>query len=70
MTSELDLERKIRRVENDVTSIYEMLTSIGARQMRQGNRLAELAATQDEHTASLAEHGTKLDRIIELLERC
>ncbi|MHA6618832.1 hypothetical protein [Pseudonocardia sp. DLS-67] len=36
---------------------------------RQGNRLDELAATQDGHTATLAGHGTKLDRILEILER-
>ncbi|MBA3293910.1 MAG: hypothetical protein WKF51_12130 [Geodermatophilaceae bacterium] len=35
------LERKIRQLDNDVQSIYEMLSSIAGTQLRQGNRLEE-----------------------------
>jgi hypothetical protein len=61
MTTPSDLGRKVRQLDNDVQAIYEMLARIEATQARQGNRLAEAAATQ-------AEHGAKLDRIVELLE--
>ncbi|MFJ6677457.1 hypothetical protein ACIQMJ_40705 [Actinosynnema sp. NPDC091369] len=60
MTSPAELERKVRQLDNDVQSIYEMLATIEATQKRQGNRLAEIADTQ-------AEHGSKLDAILELL---
>ncbi len=75
--------RKVQQLDNDVQAIYEMLAGIQATQLRQHNRLDEIAATQDghtatlaehgstlaEHTATLAEHGSKLDRIIALLEQ-
>jgi outer membrane murein-binding lipoprotein Lpp len=38
-----DLQRKVRQLDNDVQSIYEMLATIQATQQRQGNRLDELA---------------------------
>ena len=60
MTSPAELERKVRQLDNDVQSIYEMLATIEATQKRQGNRLAEIADAQ-------AEHGAKLDAILELL---
>ncbi|SDD68592.1 hypothetical protein [Actinokineospora iranica] len=60
MTSPAELERKVRQLDNDVQSIYEMLATIEATQKRQGNRLAEIATSQ-------AEHGAKLDAILELL---
>lgn len=36
------LERKIRWLDNDVQSIYEMLSSISGTQMRHGNRFDEI----------------------------
>ncbi|MFI9011003.1 hypothetical protein ACIGNX_27590 [Actinosynnema sp. NPDC053489] len=60
MTTPAELERKVRQLDNDVQSIYEMLATIEATQKRQGNRLAEIANAQ-------VEHGSKLDAILELL---
>jgi hypothetical protein len=42
MTIPADLERKVRRLDNDVQAIYEMLAGISATQQRHGNRLNEL----------------------------
>jgi len=36
------LERKVRQLDNDVQSIYEMLSTISGTQLRQGNRLEEI----------------------------
>ncbi len=60
IASPAELERKVRQLDNDFRSIYEMLATIEATQKRQGNRLAEIADAQ-------AEHGAKLDAILELL---
>ncbi|ONI92649.1 hypothetical protein ALI22I_02575 [Saccharothrix sp. ALI-22-I] len=60
MASPAEVERKVRQLDNDVQSIYEMLATIEATQKRQGNRLAEIAGAQ-------AEHGAKLDTILALL---
>ncbi|WP_158842636.1 hypothetical protein [Saccharothrix deserti] len=60
MASPAEVERKVRQLDNDVQSVYEMLATIEATQKRQANRLAEIATTQ-------AEHGTKLDEILRLL---
>jgi outer membrane murein-binding lipoprotein Lpp len=38
-----DVQRKVRQLDNDVQSIYELLATIQATQQRQGNRLDELA---------------------------
>ena len=62
MSTPPDLTRKVRQIDNDVQSIYELLAGISATQLRQGNRLEELATAQ-------AEQGAKLDIIIELLQR-
>jgi hypothetical protein len=60
MTGPVEIERKVRQLDNDVQSIYELLATIDATQKRQGNRLGEIAATQ-------SDHGQKLDAILELL---
>ena len=57
-----DLGRKVRQLDNDVQSIYEMLATIEATQRRQGNRLEEIAGSQ-------TEQGAKLDRILSILDR-
>ena len=43
-----DLCRKVRPLDNDIQSIYEMLARIEATQNRQGNRLGELATAMTE----------------------
>jgi hypothetical protein len=45
------------------------LAGLAGVQTQQSVTLGELADVQAQHTAALAEHGMKLDRIIELLER-
>lgn len=67
MTSPAEIERKVRQLDNDVQSIYELLTAIEATQKRQGNRLNEIAATQADHGAKLDSQGEKLDAILDLL---
>jgi chromosome segregation ATPase len=42
-----ELERKVRRLDNDVQAIYELLATISATQTRHGNRLDELDARFD-----------------------
>lgn len=60
MSTPPELERKVRQLDNDVQSIYEMLARITATQQRHGNRLEEISAGQSEQDG-------KLDAIIELL---
>lgn len=36
------LQRKVRQLDNDVQSIYELLAGISSTQVRHGNRLGEL----------------------------
>jgi methyl-accepting chemotaxis protein len=81
VTTPPDLTRKVRQLDNDVQSIYEMLTRIDATQQRHGHRLDEVAGRLDEVAGRLdeaagrldevastqAEQGSKLDRIIGLL---
>lgn len=83
MTTPGGMARKVQQLDNDVQAIYEMLATIQATQTRQHNRLNEIAGMQAEHTTTLAEHtatlaehttsfvelGSKLDRILVLLER-
>jgi division protein CdvB (Snf7/Vps24/ESCRT-III family) len=40
--SPAQIERKIRQLDNDVQSIYEMLAGIAGTQARHGNRLDEI----------------------------
>lgn len=71
-----DLTRKVRQLDNDMQSVYEMLERIeitqlrmAATQMRQGNRLDELAGRLDEVATAQTEQGAVLNRIVALLER-
>lgn len=52
--------RTNRQLDNDAQSIYELLATMGATQKRQANRLSEIADAQ-------ADHGEKLDAILQLL---
>ncbi|MDQ3406205.1 MAG: hypothetical protein M3548_22895 [Actinomycetota bacterium] len=47
MSSPAEVERKVRQLDNDVQSIYEMLARIEATQARQGNRLGEMDGKLD-----------------------
>ncbi len=81
MTTPPEIARKVRQLDHDVQGIYEMLAGISATQHRQGNRLEEIATSQADLATSQAdltaaqaglattqaEHGTKLDVILELL---
>ena len=67
MTTPPEIARKVRQLDIDVQAIYEMLAGISATQHRQGNRLEEIAAGQTDLATAQAEHGTKLDVILELL---
>jgi hypothetical protein len=60
VAGQVEVERKVRQLDNDVQSIYELLATIEATQKRQANRLNEIATAQ-------TEHGDKLDAILELL---
>jgi chromosome segregation ATPase len=63
MTMPLEAERKIRQLDNDVQSIYEMLAEIAATQRRQGNRLAEVDTKLTEVDTKLTEVDTKLTEV-------
>ena len=45
----------MRQLDNDVQSIYELLSGIEATQRRQGNRLTEIATAQAELRTAQAE---------------
>lgn len=68
MTSPSDLERKVRQLDHDVQSIYELLSSIQATQRRHGNRLEEITEGQGAIAATQAAQGAKLDTILHLLQ--
>lgn len=67
MTQPVDMQRKLRQLDNDVQSIYEMLATISATQVRQGNRLAEVDTKLGEVDTKLGDLDAKLDVIIQLL---
>lgn len=63
MTSSLaELQRKVRQNDNDIQAIYEMLSTIAGTQKRHTNRL-------DEIDSQLEGMDTKLDQILNLLDR-
>ena len=47
MTNPTEIQRRVSQLGNDVQSIYEMLTTIGATQMRHTNRLDAIEARAD-----------------------
>jgi peptidoglycan hydrolase CwlO-like protein len=47
MTNPIEMQRKVRQLDNDVQSIYEMLVSIEGTQVRHLNRLNEIEARAD-----------------------
>jgi hypothetical protein len=69
MSIPADLERQVRQLDNDVSSIYELLTDVDtgvrkvqAAQLRQGSRLDQI---EDRLTGI----DGKLDVVLELLNR-
>jgi chromosome segregation ATPase len=62
-----EIERKVRRLDNDVQAIYELLATISATQTRHGNRLDELDARFDGVDQRLDGLDTKLDEVLTLL---
>ncbi len=56
----VQMERKLRQLDNDVQAIYEMLAGIAATQSRHGHRLGEM-------DTKLGEMDTKLETIIGML---
>jgi prefoldin subunit 5 len=60
-TSPEQLERKVRQLDNDVQSIYELLTTIQATQQRMGNRLDGHDARFDAIDARFDAMGQRFD---------
>lgn len=61
--SSADLTRKVRQLDNDVQSIYELLAGIAATQQRHGNRFDEIATELAGHGDQLTSHGDQLATI-------
>ena len=56
-----EIERKVRQLDSDVQSVYEMLASISAQQSRQLNRLDALDAKIDTKVDGLDGHLDGID---------
>ncbi len=63
----VEIERKIRQLDNDVQSIYTMLSAIQGTQERHTNRLGELAVKVDSLDARLTSLDSKVDTVLDLL---
>lgn len=61
MAQPVDVQRKLRQLDGDVQSIYEMLAGITGTQERHGNRLNDLAEQLDLHGNRLNELSEQLD---------
>lgn len=67
MTTPAEVERKVRQLDSDVSSIYELLdnlntnvTRMAGAQLRQGSRLDQIEDRLNRIDGKLAEHGTAL----------
>ena len=58
-----DIERKVRQLDNDVQSIYELLTNIQGTQRRQGTMLDGMDARMDRMETRLGGVETRLDGV-------
>ncbi len=58
----VEIERKVRQLDNDVQSIYTMLSAIQGTQERHTNRLGELVVKVDALDV-------KVDAVLELLRK-
>jgi len=65
----VEIERKVRQLDNDVQSIYTMLSAIQGTQERHTNRLGELAVKVDNLDTKLDTLDTKVDTVLALLRR-
>lgn len=63
MTSQPDLTRKVRQLDNDVQSIYEILARIELTQVRHGNRFSELDERLEGVEQRLESHDARFDVI-------
>jgi len=59
----VEVERKVRQLDNDVQSIYTMLSAIQGTQERHTNRLGELAVKMESLDTGLDSLKTKLGSV-------
>jgi chaperonin cofactor prefoldin len=59
----VEIERKVRQLDNDVQSIYTMLSAIQGTQERHTNRLGELAVKVDSLDTKVDNLDTKVDNL-------
>jgi phage shock protein A len=67
--SRVEVERRIRQLDHDVQSIYEMLATIHGTQQRHGNRLGELNVKVDSLEGKVSTLDTKLATVDDKLDR-
>lgn len=63
MTTSPEIERKVAQLDNDVQSIYEMLSAIQATQGRHTNRFMEMGQKFDQFDGRLSSLEGKLDSL-------
>jgi len=59
----VEVERKVRQLDNDVQSIYTMLSAIQGTQERHTNRLGELAVKVDSLDTKVDTLGARVDSL-------
>lgn len=62
------MERKVRQLDNDVQSIYDLLEGISTTQNQHGSRLDELGRSLATVSATQKRHGNRLDELDEKLD--
>lgn len=65
----VQMQRKVKQLDNDVQSIYELLIGISSTQTRHGNRLDEMDTKLTEVDTKLTEVDSKLATVITMLGR-
>jgi uncharacterized damage-inducible protein DinB len=63
-----EVERKVRQLDNDVQSIYELLNGITTTQMRHTNRFNELAEQVDRKFDSMDQRLDTMDQRFDAME--
>jgi len=61
--SPVDLQRKVRQLDNDMSSTYELIFAIQNTLRRHGNRMAELTEMVEAHDARFDAVDSKLDAV-------
>ena len=69
MSTQREIARKFRQLDNDVSSIYEILDRVQATQLRHGTRLDRIDTRLDRMDTRLDGIDGKLGMVVELLER-